>query len=91
MKTAFQNPDWQAGNVHCKGWNVTRTCTFQQLDVFSLYYTSKIRFALTNGAWAATLATTSSTRASTCTVLPNAHTAAGKPSKSTTGPTPTCS
>ena len=91
MKSSFQNPDWQAGNVHCKGTNLTRTCTFQQLNVFGVYYTSKIRFTLTNGAWAATLATTGGNSPSTCTVLPNAHTAAGQPSKWTTGPTPTCS
>jgi hypothetical protein len=92
MKVWFKNPDWTPGNVHCKGSNLKFGCTYQQLNVFGVYYTSKIRFKLTNGAWAATLATTGgSGPASTCTVLPNAKTRAGKPSKWTTGPTPTCS
>ena len=91
MKVWFKNPDWTPGQVHCKGSNLKFACTFQQLGVYGVYYTSKITFALTNGAWGATLATTGGSGPSTCTVLPNAKTAAGKPSKWTTGPTPTCS
>jgi hypothetical protein len=89
MKVAFHNDGWQPGNVHCKGSNLKRTCTFQQLGVYGVYYTSKIAFALKSGAWSATVATTGGISPSTCTVLP-AHSAAGKPSKWTTGPTPTC-
>jgi hypothetical protein len=91
MRAAFNNQDWQPGNVHCKGSNLKRTCTFQQLGVYGVYYTSRISFALENGAWTATIVTTGGNGLSTCKVLPNAHTAAGKPSKWTTGPTPTCS
>jgi hypothetical protein len=89
MVVAFNNPNWQPGNVGCKGSNLTRTCTFQQLGVYGVYYTSKIRFALKDGAWSAAIQTTGGNVPATCTVLP-AHTAAGKPSKWTTGPTPTC-
>jgi hypothetical protein len=89
MVVAFRNPNWQPGNVGCKGSNLTRTCTFQQLGVYGVYYESKIRFALEDGAWSATIQTTGGSVPATCTVLP-AHTAAGKPSKWTTGPTPTC-
>jgi hypothetical protein len=91
MKVAFNNPDWEPGNLHCKGSNLKRTCTFQQLNVFGVYYASKIRFAVKDGAWTATLATTGGQGPWTCTVLPNPNTAAGKPSKWRTGPTPTCS
>jgi hypothetical protein len=90
MAAAFNNPNWQPGNVACKGSNLKRTCSFQQLGVYGVYYTSKITFALKSGAWAATIATTGGNSPSTCTVLP-AHSAAGKPSKWATGPTPTCS
>jgi hypothetical protein len=91
MKVWFKNPDWTPGQVHCKGSNLKFSCTFQQLNVFGVYYTSNIDFKLTNGAWAATLATTGGNGgATTCTVLPNAKTRAGKPAKWTTGPTPTC-
>jgi hypothetical protein len=90
MIVEFKNPNWQAGNVHCKGSNLTRTCSFQQLGVYGVYYTSKIRFALKAGAWSATVTTTGGNAGSTCTVLPNGSTAAGKPAKWTTGPTPTC-
>ena len=91
MQEVFQNPNWQPGNVACKGSNLTRTCSFQQLGVYGVYYTSKITFALQNAAWAATVATTGGAPAtSTCTVLPKAGTAAGKPSKWTTGASPTC-
>ena len=81
MQEVFNNPNWQPGNVACKGSNLKRTCTFQQLGVYGVYYTSKIAFALKSGAWAATVGTTGGTAASTCTVLPKAGTAAGKPSK----------
>ncbi|MFZ0342707.1 MAG: hypothetical protein WAL31_10275, partial [Gaiellaceae bacterium] len=90
MAVAFNLPTWQPGNVACKGSNLTRTCSFQQLGVYGVYYKSKIRFALTNGAWSATIGTTGGNVPATCTVLPKAGTAAGKPSKWTTGPTPTC-
>ncbi len=90
MVVAFNLPNWQPGNVACKGSNLTRTCSFQQLGVYGVYYKSKIRFALTNGAWSATIGTTGGNVPATCTVLPKAGTAAGKPSKWTTGPTPTC-
>ena len=90
MKVEFNNPNWQPGNVACKGSNLGRTCSFLQLGVYGTYYTSKIRFASKAGAWAATVTTTGGTAASTCTVLPKAGTAAGKPSKWTSGPTPTC-
>jgi hypothetical protein len=89
MVVAFNNPNWQPGNVACKGSNLTRTCSFQQLGVYGVYYKSKIRFALANGAWSATIGTTGGNVPATCTVLP-AHSAAGKPSKWATGPTPTC-
>jgi hypothetical protein len=90
MMVVFDDPNWQPGNVQCKGSNLKRTCTFQQLGVYGVYYTSQIAFALKNGAWAATVATTGGNSPSTCTVLPSASTA-GKPSKWATGPTPTCS
>jgi hypothetical protein len=90
MVVAFNLPSWQPGNVACKGSNLTRTCSFQQLGVYGVYYTSKIRFALEAGAWSATISTTGGNVPATCTVLPKAGTAAGKPSRWTTGPTPTC-
>ena len=90
MQEVFNNPNWQPGNVACKGSNLKRTCSFQQLGVYGVYYTSKITFALKSGAWAATVGTTGGNAASTCTVLPKAGTAAGKPAKWTSGPTPTC-
>jgi hypothetical protein len=89
MVVEFNDSSWQPGNISCKGSNLKRTCTFQQLGVYGVYYTSHIRFALKNSAWAATIATTGGNAPSTCTVLPN-HTTAGKPAKWTTGPTPTC-
>ena len=89
MVVASNNPNWQPGNVACKGSNLTHTCTFQQLGVYGIYYTSHIRFALKNGAWAATLGTSGGTASSTCSVLP-AHSTAGKPAKWMAGPTPTC-
>jgi hypothetical protein len=89
MKVWFENPDWAAGNVSCKGSNLTRTCTFMQLGVYGVYYTSHIHFAKTTGVWVATIATTGNNKSSTCTVL-SGHTAAGKPSNWTAGPTPTC-
>jgi hypothetical protein len=90
MVVVFRNSNWQPGNVACKGSNLTRTCAFQQLGVYGVYYTSKIRFALAAGTWSATVTTTGGNAGSTCTVLPKAGTAAGKPSKWTTGPLPTC-
>ena len=90
MKVQFNNPNWQPGNVHCKGSNLKRACTFLQLGVYGVYYTSKVTFTLTTGGWAASAATTGGNVSSMCTVQPNAHTAAGKPAKWTTGPTPTC-
>jgi hypothetical protein len=89
MKVWFVNPAWAAGNVSCKGSNLTRTCTFMQLGVYGVYYTSHVRFAKSSGAWVATIGTTGNNNSSTCTVLP-AHTAASKPSKWSTGPTPSC-
>lgn len=90
MIVAFNNPNWEAGNVACKGSNLTSTCSFQQLGVYGVYYKSKIRFVLANGAWSATIGTTGGNVPATCTVLPRAGTAAGKPSKWATGPAPTC-
>lgn len=89
MVVKSNTPNWQPGNVACKGSNLTRTCSYQQLGVPGQYYTSKITFALGNGAWTATLATTGGMLTSTCTVLP-AHSVAGKPSKWANGPTPSC-
>jgi hypothetical protein len=91
MRVASNNGQWQPGNVRCKSPNLKRTCTFQQLNVFGVYYTSHITFVLSNGAWAATIVITGGNGPWTCTVLPNANTAAGQPSKWSTGPTPTCS
>ena len=90
MRAASNNQDWQPGNVHCKGSNLKRTCTFQQLNVFGVYYTAKVTFVLQNGAWTATIGITGGNGPWTCTVPPNAHTAAGQPSNWKTGPTPTC-
>jgi len=90
MQEVFHTPSWQPGNVACKGSNLKRTCSFQQLGVYGVYYTSKITFALKSGAWSASVATTGGLAGSTCTVLPKAGTPAGKPSKWTTGASPTC-
>ena len=90
MRVASNNQGWEPGNVHCKGSNLKRTCTFQQLNVFGVYYTAKVTLVLQNGAWTATIGITGGNGPWTCTVPPNAHTAAGQPSNWKTGPTPTC-
>ncbi len=90
MRANFANPSWQFGNLACNGSNLAWKCTFLQLNVFGIYYTSKIKFAQVSDSWAATIHTSGGNGKSTCTGQPNAKTAAGKPSKWSTGPTPTC-
>jgi len=90
MQANFANPDWRLGNVSCDGANLAWKCTFQQLNVFGIYYTSTIRFANTKGAWTATIVTTGGGGSSTCVAQPKSNTIAGKPSNWASGPTPTC-
>jgi hypothetical protein len=90
MRANFANPSWQFGNLDCDGSNVKWKCTFMQLNVFGVYYTSKLTFAQANGSWAAKIVTTGGNGKSTCTGLPDSKTAAGKPSNWSAGPTPTC-
>ncbi len=90
MRVNFAKPSWQFGNLACSGANLAWKCTYLQLNVFGVYYTSTIRFAQANGAWAATIGTTGGNGTSTCTGQPDGTTAAGKPSNWSAGPTPTC-
>jgi hypothetical protein len=90
MRVNFANPSWQFGNLACNGSNLTWKCTFQQLNVFGVYYTSTIKFAQASGSWTATIHTRGGNGKSTCTGQPDGTTAAGKPSKWSAGPTPTC-
>ena len=57
MRANFANPSWKFGNLACNGSNLAWKCTFLQLNVFGIYYTSKIKFAQANGSWAATIHT----------------------------------
>ncbi len=91
MKVWFKNPDWQPGNVSCKGANLSRTCTYLQLGIYGTYYTATIAFAQSSdGAWTATIAASGGKASTTCTVQPDPTTAAGAPSLWSSGPTPTC-
>ena len=90
MRANFANPSWQFGNLACDGSNLAWKCTFLQLNVYGVYYTSTITFAQANGSWAATIDTSGGNAKSTCTGQPDGTTAAGKPSNWSAGPTPTC-
>jgi hypothetical protein len=89
LRADFADPSWQLGNVSCDGANLAWTCTFMQLDVFGVYYSSTIRFAEAQGAWVAFVMTTGG-GSSTCTAQPDPNTGAGKPSNWSAGATPTC-
>jgi hypothetical protein len=90
MRANFANPSWKFGNLACNGSNLAWKCTFLQLNVYGVYYRSTIKFAQANGSWAATIHTSGGNGKSTCTGQPDGTTAAGKPSKWSAGPTPTC-
>jgi hypothetical protein len=90
MRVDFANPSWSFGNLSCDGANLAWKCSFQQLNVFGVYYHSVIKLKETSGAWSATFATTGGGTATTCTVQPDPNTRAGKPSNWSTGPVPTC-
>jgi hypothetical protein len=90
MRANFSDPNWSLGDVSCDGKNVAWTCTFTQLNVFGVHYSSTIDFAMANSAWTANIAITGGGGTSSCVVQPSANTAAGKPSKWSIGPAPIC-
>jgi hypothetical protein len=90
MQANFADPNWRLGNVACDGANLAWKCTFKELDVFGIYYSSTIRFAKAKGAWTATFATSGGGGSSTCVAQPAPNTAGGKPSNWAAGPAPTC-
>ena len=90
LRANFADPSWQLGNVSCDGANLAWKCTFMQLNVFGVYYSSTIRFAEAQGAWVASVMTTGGGGSSTCRSQPDPKTGAGEPSNWSAGATPTC-